>query len=182
MAYIDFSKAFDSVSHPKLITKLKSFGIGGRLLSWISDYLANRTQAVKIGNCLSPESPVISGVPQGSIRGPVLFLLFINDIVDEFGSFLQVKLFADDVKIYVVINDVPDTILLQDGLNKLHAWSVKWQLNLAANKCLVLHTGSTNPQCNYRIDQTLLPKTLDSLALGVTLTVNCILVSTYPTW
>jgi len=168
VAYIDFSKAFDTVSHPKLISKLKSFGIGGKLLAWFSDYLKNRSQVVRVGNCLSTESPVISGVPQGSVLGPILFLLFINDIVDEFGDFLGVKLFADDVKIYVIIKDVVDTDMLQDGLNKLLAWSLKWQLILAENKCQVLHIGGRNPMRSYVVGQSTLPDCFDCVDLGVT--------------
>jgi len=114
VAYIDFSKAFDSVCHSKLIYKLESFGFGGKLLAWIKGYLTNRTQCVKVGNSLSSLASVLSGVPQGSVLGPL-----INDLVDVFGNFLNVKLFADDVKVYVVIDDDAKVHVLQTGLDLL---------------------------------------------------------------
>ena len=104
VAYIDFQKAFDSVVYSKLSHKLAAYGVSGKLLQWLSDFLFNRSQAVKVNNKVSSYSPVKSGVPQGSVLGPVLFLVYINDLVDLFGPGLSVKLFADDVKIYAVIN------------------------------------------------------------------------------
>lgn len=168
VAYIDFSKAFDSVCHNKLYVKLQSYGIDGKLLSWIREYLSDRTQRVKIGRSMSGMTSVLSGVPQGSVLGPLLFLLFINDIIDEFGDFLSVKLFADDIKIYAVLDNVIKSDLLQAGLNKLHQWSVKWQLNLNISKCFVLNIGINNAQRTYHINDTALSNALDAVDLGVT--------------
>jgi len=103
LAYIEFQKAFDSVVHSKLCHKLKFYGVSGKLLNWLTDFLFNRIQAVRINNKTSDYIPVKSGVHQSSVLGPVLLLMFINDIVDIFGSGLTVKLFADDVKVYVII-------------------------------------------------------------------------------
>jgi len=117
VAYIDFQKAFDSVVHSKLCHKLKSYGVSGKLLNWLTDFLFNLIQAVRINKKKTSEYiPVKSGVPQGSVLGPVLFLIFINDIVDIFGSGLTINLFADDVKMYAIINNVNDSVLLHEGL------------------------------------------------------------------
>ena len=95
-------------------------------------------------------------------------MLFINDIVEEFGDFLTVKLFADDVKMYVVMDDVNKSLLLQSGLDKLYQWSVKWQLNLNLSKCFVLHIGANNPEHTYNINRTELSNALEAVDLGVT--------------
>lgn len=96
--YLDFSKAFDKVSHKRLIYKLETYGVEGRILGWIKDFLSNRSQRVVVDGHASPEAAVTSGVPQGSVLGPMLFLIYIKDISDETNS--HVKLFADDSKLY----------------------------------------------------------------------------------
>ena len=99
--YVDFKKAFDPVSHTKLLLKLQTYGICGDVLGWITSFLSSRTQSVKIFDALSSVIVVRSGVPQGSVLGPILFLLYVNDIVDIFsGLSVSCKLYADDVKLY----------------------------------------------------------------------------------
>ena len=117
--YFDFSKAFDSVSHQKLIHKLSAYGLTGRLLDIIDAFLSNRFQRVTIDGVYSTFKPVTSGVPQGSVLGPLLFLLFINDVTDLFDGTINVKLYADDIKIYLEIVNDASVQCLQRGINDL---------------------------------------------------------------
>jgi len=128
--------AFDSVSHPKLLHKLQAYGFSGELLHILSDFLCDRLQRVVLPNGFSTFRPVISGFPQGSVLGPVLFLIYINDIVDLFDNgAVCTKLYADDVKIYLEITNDSDCVTLQNGINKIYAWSNEWQLGFANDKC-----------------------------------------------
>ena len=137
--YIDFKKAFDSVSHPKLVQKLKTFGISGNLLSLIADFLKDRLQCTQVGKHISNPRTIKSGVIQGSCIGPILFQMFINDLPGIFNPSITTKMFADDVKMYACIHTVLDEFALQDALNKLKAWSDTWQLYISIHKCSALH-------------------------------------------
>ena len=136
VAYVDFSRAFDTVSHPKLIYKLKVYGISGCLLSLISDFLSNRNQTTQVGNKFSNTKNITSGVVQGSCLGPFLFLLFINDLPEIFSSLVTSKLYADDVKLYAYVKTLTDEFYFQDNLNRLELWAKTWQLTISINKCL----------------------------------------------
>ena len=144
---LDFSKAFDSVSHPRLISKLESYGITGKLQNWIKNFLSERKQAVKIKQTLSTTEDVLSGVPQGSVLGPTLFLLFINDLPDVVNC--HVKIFADDTKLFQPIKSPSDIEKLQNDLNSLHLWSKTWGLNFNTAKCVHLHVGKKQEPHTY---------------------------------
>ena len=122
--YIDFQRAFDSISHPKLIHKLSSYGISGNLLCWIMAFLTNRRQMVRSNSTFSSICDVISGVPQGSVLGPLLLIIFINDTTDNLDQSTTAKLFADDIKLYSELSFPHNN--LQTQLDKIHTWSSIW--------------------------------------------------------
>ena len=143
--YLDFRKAFDSVPHNELLIKLWSIGITGNCWYWIKEYLhvSHRTQQVCINGCYSSSLPVISGVPQGSILGPLLFLLYVNDLPIEV-SHSTPYLFADDTKCLKAISSDLDSLQLQQDLNSLSAWSTDWKLSFNELKCILLSFQSSN--------------------------------------
>jgi hypothetical protein len=136
--YIDFSRAFDSIVFTKLIAKLKNCGIDGKLLAWLTGFLHNRTQCVVLENCFSSEATVNSGVIQGSVLGPILFLIYINDVAAACNDIVRVKLFADDVKLYSIIDTSCSTTSLQQSIDSLASWASSWQLSINISKCSVL--------------------------------------------
>ena len=138
VAYIDYSRAFDSVTHAKLIHKLRSYGILGGLLDFIAFYLNNRAHRTRVGSCLSSSANIRSGVVQGSCLGPILFVLFINDIVDKLNSSTTAKLYADDIKLYASITVDSDFNNLQHSLDILYLWSSEWQLYISYQKCCIV--------------------------------------------
>ena len=120
---LDFSKAFDKVNHLKLLYKLQVHGVQGKTLGWIESFLVGRSQTVVLDGESSDELPVLSGVPQGSVLGPILFLLYINDLPENVQS--QVRLFADDTAVYLTVQDPNDSGRLQSDLNVLQEWEKK---------------------------------------------------------
>ena len=136
--YLDFRKAFDSVAHNELLFKLWNFGITDSLWSWIKAYLSNRHQCVSVGQSVSSTIPVISGVPQGSILGPLLFLIFINDLPDVHEKSMML-LFADDAKCVMPISSWRDCTLLQNDLTMLSEWCTTWSMSLNEEKCSTVH-------------------------------------------
>ena len=131
--FLDFSKAFDRVPHTRLRNKLSFYGIRGPLLQWIRHYLTNRTQKVIIDGISSNPSTVTSGVPQGTVLAPLLFLCFVNDIPQLVTS--KIRLYADDILLYNTIKSKEDCIPLQNDINKLATWSKQWQLLFNHEKC-----------------------------------------------
>ena len=128
VVYLDFKKAFDSVTHNELLFKLWTFGITGNVWNWFRGYLLSRYQCVCVNHTLSSMLPVVSGVPQGSILGPLLFLIFINDLPLSVAS-SQLLLFADDTKCVKRNNHCEDSYALQQDLHNLASWSKYWNLH-----------------------------------------------------
>ena len=166
---LDFSKAFDVVPHKRLLLKLSHYGIGGNTLAWIQDFLSNRTQRVLLEGQVSSQSSVTSGVPQGSVLGPLLFLVFINDLPECVSS--TTRLFADDSLLYRVINSPDDARLLQEDLNNLQMWEKLWGMSFNPDKCEVLRiTNKRSPiQSNYVLHGHTLALTSNAKYLGVTI-------------
>ena len=164
--FLDFQKAFDSVPHERMMVKLEAYGITGEYKNWIRDFLKNRRQRVVVGKEKSEWEIVKSGIPQGSVLGPLMFVIFINDLPDAVSS--TIKIFADDTKIYRKVNNDEDREILQNDINKLQEWAQTWQLHFNASKCKVMHKGYNNKYSNYNIDNKQLQKVSDEKDLGVT--------------
>ncbi len=156
--YLDFAKAFDSVPHKRLIEKCKAVGINGKVLKWISAFL-ERKQRVMVNGNPSSWAEVISGVPQGSVLGPVLFVIFINDMPTNVSSFLS--LFADDAKLYAKSTTPEQQSIIQDDLEKLQSWSDTWQLHFNKAKCKALYIGKDNRKESYYMQSNDNPVKLD---------------------
>ena len=137
--YTDFQKAFDSVPHRRLLEKLASYGFCGKILTWIESFLTSRKQRVVIKGLKSSWKSILSGVPQGSVLGPILFLIYINDIVDNLNC--TAYLFADDMKIFSGIRDHSDADKLQTDINTVARWTDKSLLKLNAQKCKIMTVG-----------------------------------------
>ena len=148
MVYLDFSKAFDSVSHDLLIHKLSSFGFHSDLTNWFRGYLTGRRQRVVVDGAYSDWLPVVSGVPQGSILGLLLFVLYINDLPSVVKN-AKVALFADDAKCFMKVNSSDDCQLLQNDLIKLVEWSNIWELNFHPSKCQVISVTRKRHPLNF---------------------------------
>lgn len=169
IVYLDYAKAFDSVVHSKLIAKLNCYGVDHVLVKWIEAFLVDRSQFVRIGSSISNICLVQSGVPQGSVLGPVLFIIYVNDIPRLQG--VSVKLFADDTKLYTVLHDdCISSVDLQKCLDEIYEWSTEWQLKLAPAKCTVMriqsgHSFTYSP--SYHIGINNLPVVTSCTDLGV---------------
>lgn len=169
MIILDFSKAFDKVPHKKLLRKLDNYGIRGNTWNWVSAFLSNRMQQVALDGEVSSQLPVVSGVPQGSVLGPLLFLIFINDLPASVTS--KTRLFADDCILYRPILKQEDTVTLQNDLNNLAEWEKMWGMQFHPEKCNSLTV--TRSQSTYKTSYILKGHTLESVEtakyLGVTI-------------
>ena len=169
--YIDFTKAFDVVQHDKLFSKLRACGIDGTLLQWIINLFSNRTFCTRINELLSSVVNMISGVIQGSVIGPLMFLIYINDLIALLARYnIKVKLFADDVKLYVKVVNAVDAAVLHEALAALVSWADEWQLSVSVNKCGVLCIGKDHIVEQFSINNTTLPIVTSYPDLGITIT------------
>lgn len=135
---LDFSKAFDKVNHRKLLLTLQENGVSTQILNWTRSFLIGRSQTVVLEDEHSTEVPVNSGVPQGSVLGPLCFLIYINELPSSVSK-SQIRLFADDTVVYITINSSSDSQSLQEDLNKMQIWEREWDMEFNPSKCQVLH-------------------------------------------
>ena len=176
VAYLDFRKAFDLVSHQHLLYKMTKYGISGQVYGWVKAFLKDRSQRVVIRGSSSEACNVTSGVPQGSVLGPVLFLIFINDLPLEVLS--PLSLFADDSKIFsrIVTNYQNNKwagfnghSALQRDLTRVQEWAKRWKMEFNIGKCKIMHIGKKNPKNVYGMEGTELETTRAERDLGVTI-------------
>ena len=159
--YTDFEKAFDKVSHKKLLIKLYGYGIRGKLLGWIKSFLRGRRQRVVMGEIESEWGDILSGVPQGSVLGPLLFVIYINDLPDGLENIF--KMYADDSKVIAEAGGLEGDSKLQRDIVKIKNWCDKWSMSLNSSKCKIMHFGKKNPGRSYYVDNE-----IDRVTLGVT--------------
>jgi Reverse transcriptase (RNA-dependent DNA polymerase)/Endonuclease-reverse transcriptase len=166
--YLDFEKAFDKVPHNKLLFKLEHYGIRGDLLLWIGSFLKNRTYRVRANGVYSESHKVESGVPQGSVLGPLLFLVYISDLVTNIKT--NISFFADDTKLYCNPLLAADDLKLD--LIAIEDWTTNWQMSLNVRKCTVLHIGQNNPKYRYQLESNSLKSVNCQKDLGVYITAD----------
>ena len=165
IVFLDFSKAFDRVPHGRLLSKVKAHGIDGKVPEWIKGWLTGREQRVQINGKKSEWGNVTSGVPQGSVLGPLLFIIYINDL--EIGVSSDVSKFADDTKIGRQVKNMEDARKLQEDLNRLYNWSQKWDMQFNVSKCSVMSVGKGNMPVDYTLNGTALGRSYSARDLGV---------------
>ena len=167
---LDFSKAFDTVPHDRLLGKVDHYGINGHIHSWISNFLKHRSQCVLVEGAKSDPAHVVSDVPQGTVMGPLLFLLHITDLPENVTS--KVRLFANDCLLYRPINNASDQLALQRDLDSLVEWSNKWGMKFNAKKCESIRMyRKRNPLTRmYTISGQILQEVSSARYLGVNIT------------
>lgn len=169
MAILDFSKAFDVMPHQRLLLKLDHYGIRSKTKNWISSFLTKRHQRVVVNGQTSDWTPVLSGAPQGTVLGPHLFLILINDIHENVNS--TTRLFADDCLVYNTINSNVDEKQLQRDLDKMAKWAEKWGMIFNPSKCQTMRMcrNRIRDPANYSMLGTDLAEVGNSKYLGVIL-------------
>ena len=163
--YLDFQKAFDKVPHRRLVTKLQGYGVGPFVTSWISNWLSNRSQRVVLNGSSSTWKNVKSGVPQGSVLGPLLCVIYINDIDDCIVN--KLSKFADDTKLLGVVSNAEQIDSLRKDLCNLYSWSQDWLMLFNVEKCHVIHFGSSNMKASYVLNGETLSVATEERDLGI---------------
>jgi hypothetical protein len=169
VVYLDFAKAFDKVPSKRLLKKIWAHGIRGRAFIWVKEWLTGRKQRVVLNGRFSSWEEVLSGVPQGSVLGPLLFLIFINDL-DNVVEMVDVKKFADDTKLGKQVRADIDRADLQLALDNAIAWAKMWGMQFNIEKCKVMHMGCSNPRYHYHMDGKMLQETSEEKDIGVKIT------------
>jgi hypothetical protein len=170
--FLDFAKAFDKVPRERLLEKVRAHGVRGRALDWIRAWLTGRRQRVVLNGKHSSWMEVLSGVPQGSVLGPILFLIFINDLDAEVRMIEVVKKFADDTKIGKTVQSEEDKLELQRAIDSLTEWAEKWGMAFNVAKCKIMHFGHENPGFEYTMSGQKLDTTEEERDIGVMVTKN----------
>ena len=163
--YLDFRKDFDTVPHKRLLPKLEGYGVTGKYLTWINAFLDGRKQRVIINGEESPWKDVTSGIPQGSVVGPVLFVIFINDPPDVMKQ--SVQMFADDTKMWSKISNLQDCVYLQEDIDKLQEWSKNWLVAFTATKCKIMRLRNNQIDYQYKMGENKLAEIISEKDLGI---------------
>ena len=165
---LDFSRAFDTVPHERLIGKLAHYVIRGQANSWIRAFLTNRKMRVVVDGESSASAPVLSGVPQGTVLGPLLFLIYINDMPDVVSEGTFIRLFADDCLAYRRVKTAEDQAILQRDLKALNDWASRWGMRFNPAKCQIMHLARSKPKTKmYELCDVFLETVNSSKYLGV---------------
>jgi len=172
VVYLDFAKAFDKVPRKRLMEKLRAHGVAGNIHRWIRNWLSGRQQRVVLNGKSSEWADVLSGVPQGSVLGPVLFLVYINDLDDEVRMVSTVKKFADDTKLGQRAATAEERQRLQEALDNLGVWARRWEMKFNVKKCKVVHIGHGNVEQEYMMDGEKLTAASEEVDIGVTVNKN----------
>ena len=170
--FLDFQKAFDKVPKKRLLQTLSAYAIEGKVLCWIADFLSDRIMRIIVRGEYSEWVDVISGVPQGSVLGPILFLIYVNDIPEMVNC--SINMFADDTKLFRTVKYIDDCNILQNDLDTLSQWTNVWLLSFNVDKCKGMHIGKNKPKLEYTMrtenENKIFIETCEEKDLGVWIT------------
>jgi len=173
---IDYKSAFHKVPFTKMLAQVKAHGIGGQILNWLENWTKDRRQRVVLNGIESMWVEVLSSVVQGSVIGPILFLIYINGLdkqVAQHDKDILISKYADDTKLGRIIKDLKDHASLQQALDNLVLWCTEWGMEIHPDKCNVIHFGAKNPRRTYKIGPSIVQETREARDLGVIIQENC---------